>query len=108
MSKKVIFKTYDQGQLSLLPSSYDDLVPINHPARIVNTIIDHLNTSALEDSYKGGGTKENNLAVRLEAVFGNIKQKKNFKRFMLRGIDKVNVNVEIGLIAMAHNLKSIV
>ncbi|WP_369409903.1 hypothetical protein [Wocania arenilitoris] len=27
----------------------------------------------------------------------------NFKRFMLRGID--NVNVEIGLIAMAHNLK---
>ncbi|MBT8243757.1 MAG: hypothetical protein HKP48_01790 [Winogradskyella sp.] len=27
----------------------------------------------------------------------------NFKRFMLRGIDKVNV--KIGLIAMAHNLK---
>lgn len=39
----------------------------------------------------------------VEAVFGNIKQNMNFKRFMLRGLDKVNV--EIGLIAMAHNLK---
>ncbi len=39
----------------------------------------------------------------IEAIFGNIKQNMNFKRFMLRGLDKVNV--EIGLIAMAHNLK---
>ena len=39
----------------------------------------------------------------VEAVFGNIKQNMNFKRFMLRGTRKVNV--EIGLIAMAHNLK---
>ncbi len=38
-----------------------------------------------------------------EAVFGNIKQNMNFKRFMLRGVNKVKV--EIGLIAMAHNLK---
>jgi len=39
----------------------------------------------------------------LEAVFGNIKHNMNFKRFMLRGIHKVNM--EIGLIATAHNLK---
>ncbi len=39
----------------------------------------------------------------LSAVFGNIKQNMNFRRFMLRGID--NVNVETGHIAMAHNLK---
>lgn len=39
----------------------------------------------------------------VEAVFGNIKHNMNFKRFMLRGIDKVTI--EIGLIAMAHNLK---
>jgi IS5 family transposase len=51
-------------------------------------------------------TSEQGIAKRrqrLEAVFGNIKHNMNFKRFMLRGIDKVNV--EIGLIAMAHNLK---
>ncbi|MGY5848717.1 transposase, partial [Salegentibacter sp. HM20] len=34
---------------------------------------------------------------------GNIKQNMGFKRFMLRGMDKVTT--EIGLIAMAHNLK---
>ena len=39
----------------------------------------------------------------VEAVFGNIKQNMNFKRFMLRGIEKVKV--ETGLIALAHNLK---
>lgn len=39
----------------------------------------------------------------VEAVFGNIKHNMNFKRFMLRGINKVNV--KIGLITMAHNLK---
>ena len=42
----------------------------------------------------------------VEAVFGNIKQNMNFKRFMLRGLDKVET--EIGLIAMAHNLKKAV
>ncbi|GAA3558956.1 IS1182-like element ISBf5 family transposase [Snuella lapsa] len=39
----------------------------------------------------------------VEAVFGNIKHNMNFKRFLLRGMDKVTT--EIGLIAMAHNLK---
>ena len=38
----------------------------------------------------------------VEAVFGNIKQNKNFKRFMLRGIQKVEI--ETGLLAIAHNL----
>jgi hypothetical protein len=40
---------------------------------------------------------------KVEAVFGNIKHNKNFKRFMLRGIKKVSV--ETGLIALAHNLQ---
>ena len=41
----------------------------------------------------------------VEAIFGNIKHNMGFKRFMLRGIDKVNT--EMGLIAMVHNLKKI-
>lgn len=47
MNRKVIFKTYTQEQLSLLPPSYDDLVPKNHPVRIVNTIIDQVDISSL-------------------------------------------------------------
>lgn len=38
----------------------------------------------------------------VEAVFGAIKHNKNFKRFMLRGLKKVEI--ETGLLAIAHNL----
>ena len=38
----------------------------------------------------------------VEAVFGNIKQNKGFKRFILRGLQKVEI--EVGLLAIANNL----
>ena len=38
-----------------------------------------------------------------EPVFANIKSNHHFKRFYLRGLDKVNI--EIGLLALAHNLR---
>lgn len=42
-------------------------------------------------------------AYEVEPVFANIKHNKNFKRFNLRGIKKLEI--ETGLIALAHNLK---
>ncbi|CAA9497021.1 MAG: Transposase, IS4 family [uncultured Segetibacter sp.] len=39
----------------------------------------------------------------VEPVFGNIKNNHHFKRFMLRGIEKVSI--ETGLLALAHNLR---
>ena len=51
---------------------------------------------------KKGVEKRKQRCWDVEAVFGNIKQNMNFKRFILRGMDKVTI--EIGLIAMAHNL----
>lgn len=42
-------------------------------------------------------------AYEVEPVFANIKHNKNFKRFNLRGIKKVEI--ETGLIALAHNFK---
>lgn len=68
MSKKVVFKTYNQEQLNLLPPSYDDLVPANHPVRTVNTIIDHLDITALEKSYKGGGTSSYHPRMLLKVI----------------------------------------
>jgi len=38
----------------------------------------------------------------VEGVFGIIKNNKNFRRFMLRGSDKVEI--EAGLLALAHYL----
>jgi hypothetical protein len=40
--------------------------------------------------------------VDVEGVFGNIKNNQNFRRFMLRGMGKVEI--EAGLLALAHNL----
>ncbi len=41
----------------------------------------------------------------VEPVFGNIKHNKHFKRFLLKGIDKTEI--EWGLICIGHNLKKI-
>ena len=43
--------------------------------------------------------------VDVEPVFGNIKSNMNFKRFLLKGIQKTEI--EWGLLCIAHNLKKI-
>lgn len=41
--------------------------------------------------------------VDVEPVFGMIKQNRNFRRFLLKGIEKVSI--EMGLLLLAHNLR---
>ena len=50
-----------------------------------------------------GVAKRKRRCWEIEAIFANIKQNMNFRRFMLRRLDKVSL--ETGLLAMAHNLK---
>lgn len=52
---------------------------------------------------KRGVQKRKQRCFDIEPVFANIKHNHQFKRFLLRGIDKVNI--EIGLLALAHNLR---
>ena len=40
--------------------------------------------------------------VEVESVFGHIKGNRSFRRFLLRGLDKVHV--EFGIVALAHNI----
>ena len=40
--------------------------------------------------------------VDVEAVFGMIKGNKNYRKLLLRGLRKVEI--EVGLLALAHNL----
>jgi len=55
---------------------------------------------------------EHGIALRkqrchdVETVFGQIKNNKGFRRFHLKGLKKVDI--EIGLIALAHNLRKMV
>jgi hypothetical protein len=52
---------------------------------------------------KRGILKRKQRCHDTEPVFANIKHNHLFKRFMMRGLDKVGI--EAGLLALAHNLR---
>jgi len=52
---------------------------------------------------KRGVEKRKRRCWDTEPVFGNLKHNHHFKRFMLRGMEKVTI--ETGLLALAHNLR---
>ncbi|WP_262496305.1 transposase [Chitinophaga caeni] len=52
---------------------------------------------------KRGIQKRKQRCHDTEPVFANIKHNHLFKRFMMRGLDKVSI--EAGLLALAHNLR---
>lgn len=52
-----------------------------------------------------GIEKRRQRCIDVEPVFGNLKYNKGFKRFLLRGKEKVSI--EIGLLALAHNLSKL-
>jgi transposase len=51
-----VFKQYSQGQVMLLPPSLDELIPVNHLVRTVNSTVESLDIAPLIDTYIGGGT----------------------------------------------------
>src|SRR3989344_5035345 len=53
---EILFKTYNQDQLMLLPPGIDELVPPTHLGRIVNRVIDSMPDGIFRESYEGGGT----------------------------------------------------
>lgn len=70
----------------------------------VNHNLNRHKQAARENLTSEEGIKHRKQRAKdVEAVFGNIKQNKGFRRFMLRGKEKVTI--EIGLLAIAHNLK---
>ena len=79
-----------------------------HKSRGNRTIEVNFNAKRLKAKAKGmlmdeaGIIKRKRRPIEPEAVFGNIKHNKGFKRFLLRGKDKVEI--EAGLVAISHNL----
>ena len=64
----VIFKTYNQQQAMLLPPDLEELVEANHPVRVINTVIDHLDIEGISSQYKGGGTSSYHPRMLLKAL----------------------------------------
>ncbi len=52
---KVVYKSYNRNEGSLFPVYLSDMVPAEHPARVVDAVVDGLDLTELERTYKGGG-----------------------------------------------------
>lgn len=73
------------------------IIDVNHNLNRLKQQADELLKS------EQGIKKRKQRCFDTEPVFANIKHNHHFKRFMLRGLDKVTV--ETGLLALAHNLR---
>ena len=68
MSAKITYKSYNQNDNLLFPSSLGDLIPENHPVRTVSAMIDRLDISGIESTYKGGGTSSFHPRMLLKVI----------------------------------------
>ena len=74
-------------------------IHINHKLRRYKSLVKENLDSASGQYY----IKQR--SIEPESVFGQIKWNKSFRRFVLRGLSKVNI--EFGLIAISHNLSKL-
>jgi transposase len=80
-------------------SEYNRKIKVSHK-------LNRLKTKVRENLHSEKGIiLRRRRGVEVESVFGQIKHNKSFKKFLLRGMEKVNI--EWGLISMAHNLMKI-
>ncbi|SHM82304.1 transposase, IS4 family [Chitinophaga jiangningensis] len=73
------------------------IIEVNHNLNRLKALADKRLTT------KKGVQKRKQRCYDVEPVFANIKHNHGFKRFMLKGMEKVSI--EMGLIALAHNLR---
>ncbi|MBK7265455.1 MAG: transposase [Ignavibacteriales bacterium] len=66
--KTPAFKPYDQHQMFLFPPSIEDMIPENHPVRIVNKVLDTISYKSLFDRYPGGGTSSYNPVMLVKVT----------------------------------------
>lgn len=56
ITSKAVFKQYQPAQSLLLPPNLEELIAQNHLVRVVNTVIDRMDITAIINQYRGGGT----------------------------------------------------
>ena len=66
---KVVYKSYNRNEGSLFPVYLSDMVPAEHPARVVDAVVEGLDISELERTYKGGGTSSYSPRAMLKVIF---------------------------------------
>ncbi len=67
-NSKVVFKDYNPNQMMLLPPSLEEMIPENHPVRVVNQVIDTIDLDPLLSKYKGGGCSSYHPRLMLKVL----------------------------------------
>jgi transposase len=70
-----VFKEYTMGQLILLPTNLDELIPPNHLVRVVNAFVEQMDLAPLLARYKGGGTSSYHPKMMLKVFIYAYTQK---------------------------------
>jgi transposase len=88
--RKIIFKIYNQQQAMLLPANLEELIPSNHPVRVVSKVIDELDIQPLINKYKAGGTSSFHprmlLKVLVYAYINNIYSSRKIEEAVAQNI----------------------
>ncbi len=69
MSKEPKFKKYDQNQELLLPKRITDYIPEDHPARVLNDVIELLDIDPIIDTYSWDGCPGYHPKMLLKVLF---------------------------------------
>ena len=68
-SSKIHFKALPGNSPSLFPEDIFNKIPENHPVRLVNEVVNHLNIDTLIEQYKGGGTSSYHPRMLVKVLF---------------------------------------
>ena len=66
--QQVVFKPYQQDQLSLLPQSLEELIPAGHLVRKLSQVIEEMGVEVLIRRYKGGGASSFHPKMMLKVL----------------------------------------
>jgi transposase len=66
---KVVFKNQTGNCPELFPANIFDKIPDNHPARLVDTVVNSLDISDIIKWYKGGGTSAYHPRMMIKVLF---------------------------------------
>ncbi|MFV8342629.1 transposase [Flavobacterium sp. XS2P39] len=64
-----VFKPHSVHQQELFPLNLNDLIPENHSARLIDSVVDQLDISDIISQYKGGGRSSYHPKMLLKILF---------------------------------------
>lgn len=68
MSKKPVFKPYEQNQRRII-FGFDDMIPPSHMVRVISHAVDEMDLTPLLSRYPGGGTSSYHPVMLLKVLF---------------------------------------